>query len=348
MMMKKLKAIRNWNNLNQSENYLLYEIENAIQEKFLKRIRELQAKTTALRTNELGYLAYQGGELTPGCKDCCLVGSWAQVRSSSECTRDCKFCYHFGVPSQRLHPNAYRIGNEYLDERGVKLFLKHGQRPKGIAWVYYEPLMYINKIIPIMEFLSNNNIYQWLNTNGDLATKSVLQSLAKAGLNEIRFNLAASNCSNEVIENIAIASDLFEYVCIESPMFSGYFKSFVEKRKMILDAGVTHIYCAELQLFPATVKHWAHEGDIYRYNMGYISPVNSRILTYKLMELSSTENWDVVIHDCSNETKFYRGVTASGDNIDYQSPDRQLPPKRKIINRDWFIRAAEILSDSSS
>jgi len=50
---------------------------------------------------------------------------------------------------------------------------------------------------------------------------------------------------------------------------------------------------------------------MYISRHGYISPIWSRELTFKLMKMADEENWDLVVHDCSNHTKFARGLNLS-------------------------------------
>lgn len=47
---------------------------------------------------------------------------------------------------------------------------------------------------------------------------------------------------------------------------------------------------------------------MYVYRHGYVSPIWSRELTFKLMKMADEEGWDVAVHDCSNRTKFARGL----------------------------------------
>ena len=47
---------------------------------------------------------------------------------------------------------------------------------------------------------------------------------------------------------------------------------------------------------------------MYISRLGYISPTWSRELTLKFMKIADDENWDLVVHDCSNYTKFARGL----------------------------------------
>lgn len=69
-------------------------------------------------------------------------------------------------------------------------------------------------------------IYQHLYTNGTLATENNLKLLGEMGLDEIRFNLGASNCSEKVIEAIKIAKKYIKYVGIETPMTPQFLKNF--------------------------------------------------------------------------------------------------------------------------
>ncbi|HBN85184.1 MAG TPA: radical SAM protein, partial [Clostridiales bacterium] len=51
--------------------------------------------------------------------------------------------------------------------------------------------------------------------------------------------------------------------------------------------------------------------NMYICRQGYISPVWSRELSLKFMKIADEENWDLVVHDCSNFTKFARGLNLS-------------------------------------
>ncbi len=178
----------------------------------------------------------------------------------------------------------------------------------------------------MIRFVHDLGIHQHMYTNGTLCTEQNLKELADAGLEEIRFNLAATHCATRVIEAMAMARDLFQYVCIESPMVPAYFDAFVRKREQILATGVDHIHCAELHLNKNNIGNYARE-ELYQYNDGYVSPMSSRRLTYDLLDLAVQEGWqDVVIHDCSNEIKFLRGVSDEAlGSIQYESEIDGLP-----------------------
>ena len=296
-------------------DFKLYKIERELEKKVIADIRKRQRMIPNLRLDNFGYTATWGGEMTPGCKTCCLKGKWTQIRPTTKCNLKCSFCYYFGqkkFPEQELIPrDMYLINGKLFGESDIRLLFEIQGRKnlKGVAWLHYEPLLEIDKMLSLMKFIHQKAYYQWIYTNGVLATKENLKKLADSGLDEIRFNLAATNCSNEVIKNMKNARKYFKYLCIESPMFTLFYKNFMKKKNMILDTGVDHIHFAELQLFPKTKNHFKSEGPIYRYKKGYASPIKSRQLTYNIFETAAQEGWkNVVLHDCSNETKFFRGV----------------------------------------
>jgi len=298
----------------------LLELESELEKKVITDIKKRQQAIPGLQQDNLGYTAIWGeGELTPGCRYC-LQGKWTQIRTTTKCNLNCSFCCYFGtkdIPEEeRIPEEMYLIGsnNRLFTETDVRLLFEiQGKKfLEGVAWVHFEPLTRIDKIFSLMKFIHKKGYHQWLYTNGVLATEENLKKLSDSGLEEIRFNLAATNCSDEVIKNMGKARKYFKYLCIESPMFTAYYSNFMKKKKMILDTGVDHIHFAELQLFPKTKDNFKREGITYRYKKGYVSPIKSRQLIYDIFETASRERWKhVVLHDCSNGTKFFRGLSNS-------------------------------------
>ncbi len=47
---------------------------------------------------------------------------------------------------------------------------------------------------------------------------------------------------------------------------------------------------------------------MYMARQGYIWPVWSRRITMQMMKLADDEQWPIVVHDCSNRTKFARDI----------------------------------------
>jgi pyruvate formate-lyase activating enzyme-like uncharacterized protein len=114
-----------------------------------------------------------------------------------------------------------------------------------------------------------------------------------------------------VIENIGIAKKHIPCVGIETPMTPEFFQGFCGKKQAILETGLDFINCAELHLNENNIGNYEGE-NMYISRHGYVSPIWSRELTLRLMKMADDESWEPVVHDCSNHTKFARGLNLRG------------------------------------
>lgn len=288
----------------------LAQIEAAIDRRNNARLSEIQnLKTLDGRT----YFVGNENKFPKGCRSCLLGTGLSAIRKTNKCNLECKFCYNYGE-LDRIPPvgaGLWEIGGTKFYEKDLDLLLSVQEKPSGISYVYLEPFMEIKTYHPIIRKFHSAGVYQHLYTNGTLATENSLRALGEAGLDEIRFNLGASHCANKVIENIKTAKKYIPYVGVETPMTPEFFKEFLAKKQAVLETGLDFFNCAELHLNPNNIGNYAGE-NMYVSRLGYLSPIWSRELTLKLMKLADDENWDAVVHDCSNSTKFARDLNLGG------------------------------------
>lgn len=273
----------------------------------------LMSEIKGLRTLEnRTYFVGDESKFSRGYHSCLLGTGLSAIRKTNKCNLRCKFCYNYGemedIPP--VGAGMWEIGGAKFYDKDIDLLLSIYPKPTGVSYVYLEPFMEIEEYYPVIRKFHDAGISQHLYTNGTLATEESLKALGEAGLDEIRFNLAASNCSDKVIENMKTAKKYIKSVGIESPMYPKYFKSFLKKKNDILETGPDFINCAELHLNENNICNYFGE-NMYISRHGYISPIWSRELTFKLMKMADEENWDLVVHDCSNHTKFARGLNLS-------------------------------------
>jgi uncharacterized protein len=156
------------------------------------------------------------GSLSPGCA-LCRKGRWLCVYVTGKCTRDCSFCpqeksshSHRGYRAYLTEWMRFRTADdvvEYMDYWGLQ----------GLALSGGEPLCAFPKTVRLIERarrVFGKKVYIWLYTNGDLLTKEKARRLSKAGLDEIRFDLAANGYDTRPIE---IASGLIPKITVEIP-----------------------------------------------------------------------------------------------------------------------------------
>ncbi len=284
-----------------------------IEEAIDHRNDQLMAEIPSLKSLESRTLFVGNDEKFPrGCKSCLLGTGLSAIRKTNKCNIECKFCYNYGdldnIPP--VGEGMWEIGGTKFYEKDIDLLLSTYKKPTGICYVYLEPFMEIEKYYSIIRRFKAAKIYQHLYTNGILANEENLKALGEAGLDEIRFNLGAANCSDKVIESIRIAKKYIKSVGIETPMTPEFFDGFMKKKQMILDTGLDFINCAELHLNENNIDNYEGE-NMYIARHGYISPIWSRELTLKFMKMADEEKWDIAVHDCSNQTKFARNLNLS-------------------------------------
>lgn len=285
------------------------QIEEAVEQKNEQLMSEIKGlKTLQNRTYYVGSdTKYPGG-----CRSCLLGTGLSAVRKTNRCNISCKFCYNYGelddIPP--VGEGVWEIGGTKFHEKDIDLLLSTQRKPTGISYVYLEPFMEIEKYYPVIKKFSEANIHQHLYTNGTLASEGTLKALGEAGLDEIRFNLGASRCSDKVIENMGTAKKYIREVGIETPMTPEFFADFFKKKQAVLDTKFDFINCAELHLNRNNIGNYLGE-NMYIFRHGYISPIWSRELTLKFMKIADDEHWDLAVHDCSNHTKFARGLNLS-------------------------------------
>ena len=244
-----------------------------------------------------------------GCRSCLLGTGLSAVRKTNKCDACCKFCYDFGV-LDRIPPigeGLWEIGGTRFRAEDIPLLLSIHRPPTGIAYVYLEPFMEIEVYYDVVAKFHAAGVHQHMYTNGIRANEENLRALARAGLDELRFNLGATNCADKVLKNMAIAKKYLPRVGIETPMTPEFFHTFLQKKDAILATGVDFINCAELHLNENNLANYAGE-PMYMYRQGYLSPIWSREWTQKFLRRAAEEGWDVAVHDCSNRTKFARDL----------------------------------------
>ena len=274
------------------------------------RVAELQAQIPGLKSlNGRTFYVGDDARFPKGCRSCLLGTGLSAVRRTNRCNLRCPFCYDYGEMEDQppIGEGYWEIGGTRLREEDLDLLFSIGNKPTGVAYVYLEPFMEIEKYYGIIRRFHEAGVYQHLYTNGTLATEENLRALGEAGLDELRFNLGASGCADSVIEAIGIAKRHIPAVGVETPMTPELYEAFLSKKDAILATGLDFMNCAELHLNPNNLENYQGE-DMYVYRQGYLSPIFSHELTLKLMRRAAEEGWPIAVHDCCNRTKLARDL----------------------------------------
>ena len=275
-----------------------------------KRISELRTQIPGLQT--IGGRTYFVGDaekFSKGCRSCLTGTGLSAIRKTNKCNINCRFCYNHGELDCQppIGEGMWEIGGTKFREEDIDLLLAIQKKPTGVAYVYLEPFMEIEKYYGVIRKFHAAGVHQHMYTNGTLCTEENLKALGEAGLDELRFNLGGTNCADKVIANMKLAAKYIPTIAIETPMTPDFYEQFQEKKDEILATGISFINCAELHLNPNNIVNYEGE-PMYMTRHGYLSPTWSHVLTCQLMKQCAEENWPIVIHDCCNMTKFARDL----------------------------------------
>ena len=193
----------------------------------IKGLRTLSGRTYFVGSEE---------KFAKGCRSCLMGTGLSAIRKTNKCNLQCPFCYNYGELDCQppIGEGMWEIGGTKFYEKDLDLLLSMGNTPTGVSYVYLEPFMEIEKYYSIIRRFRQAGVHQHMYTNGTLANEENLRALGEAGLNELRFNLGATNCADKVIANIAIAKKYIPRVGIETPMTPDFFEKFMQKKEQIL------------------------------------------------------------------------------------------------------------------
>lgn len=254
--------------------------------------------------------------LSPGCQSC-KDGRWICIFPSFTCNAQCKFCPRLTEGMVEKPPmsqvemdlllmkiDAHQDKISGISVSGGELFFKNYDIAKAF-------IKRVNDCYP--------HIYLWAYTNGIAATPDNMQELRDLGLEELRFNLAATDFRQDIIDKVRdYAVKIYPWVSVEVPIYSESFYHFIEgeKLKEIADIGVQQLNLAEVRVpFPESTedkdispaaRNFLNSEELYLFDhmsIKVLSVIKSRLYTYDIFEYADRQNIDIRINDCSQEAK---------------------------------------------
>ena len=159
-----------------------------------------------------------------------------------------------------------------------------------------------------------SSLYQYIYTNGIAVTKDVVKDLRDVGIQEVRFNLAATNFSNEVIKKMEYVRKIVPFLTIEVPALKDTCLRIKKNLHKFIDIGVDQINLCEALINQHNNLYFKNDpcyrislyslkevkaGSISPTKLIEQSPVWSRHITYAVMEIAAKEEWPITINDCS-------------------------------------------------
>jgi pyruvate formate-lyase activating enzyme-like uncharacterized protein len=190
------------------------------------------------------------GTLSPGCL-ACKAGAWDCFFLTDDCNLACPFCC--SPAGHGTRPVLSALGKD-IDQALAHLYIV---RPEGISFSGGEVFLEFERLRQMVTLIRREfpEAYLWAYTNGLLATAEKLADLGELGLDEIRFNLAASGYRNpQVLEHLEQAARCIEHVTVEIPAIPEHVDRLLAAVPVWASLGVRYLNLHELMYEPGSLS----------------------------------------------------------------------------------------------
>ncbi len=180
--------------------------------------------------------------LSKGCQ-LCGEGEWSCLFITGKCNANCFYCpanqQTDVIPSTQLtsfeHVDDYI---QYLDFFGFK----------GASLSGGEPLLFfertLNYVLNIKKYFGDK-IYLWIYTNGILGSEEIYRKLANAGIDEVRFDIGATNYN---LKFLIKAKNIIPNISVEIPAVPEEFDKLKRVIPELISIGVSNLNLHQLRL----------------------------------------------------------------------------------------------------
>jgi len=249
--------------------------------------------------------------LSKGCQ-ACKSGSWICIYIGEECNLSCDFCPQEDERHTKGRHDTWINGGNYTYGMKVELsdidkVIEKNPQISGISFSGGEPFIFIDKIEKWSNYLTKKypNIYKWIYTNGVYVDNNSLERLTKAGLQEIRFDAAATNYSDTTIKKIKLAKEYFDFVSIEVaalPWLTEDFHIFLNEVENYIDYLNIHTLQVHRGLnWERLLENHPELNDKLTYidkRWNREESLQSLLEVYKTLRYIAKNNLDINVNDC--------------------------------------------------
>jgi pyruvate formate-lyase activating enzyme-like uncharacterized protein len=251
---------------------------------------------------EAGGEAVYLGKLSPGCQ-ACKDGTWDCIFTTMRCNLNCEFCYSPHAIPRDYAGSVFGTTPEQIAENHART------RITGVSFSGGEPFVDIQKLFEWVAWFKSHcpDKYYWVYTNGLLAGEESVRRLGELGVDEIRFNTAATGYDHpSVMDNLAAAARFIPNVTVEIPAIPEHASKLLACLGDWCASGVRFLNLHELMYEPGTnsasmagARRAVVTADGHRTE---INP-ESRALTLAVMAKVQEEGLPLSVNDCSLQSK---------------------------------------------
>jgi pyruvate formate-lyase activating enzyme-like uncharacterized protein len=249
--------------------------------------------------------------LSPGCR-ICGEGGWSCLFINGRCNVRCFYCptsqEEIGLPT--TNTVEFRTPADY-----VAYLERFGFAGASISGG--EPLLTFGRTLAFVTAIKKRfgaAMHVWLYTNGTLVDDEKLGRLRDAGLDEIRFDIGATDYR---LDKLRLAVGTIPTVTVEIPAIAEDLDLLKQKMGEMADAGVNHLNLHQLRLTPFNFHRVASRG--YRFLHGEkVTVLDSELAALELLHLAVDRRLGLPVNYCSFVFKNrYQGLAARRRNASF-------------------------------
>ena len=262
-------------------------------------VSDAESRVPGVRIEDGGEIVALG-ELSPGCR-ACKDGTWDCVFLTMRCNLACPFCCSpHDIPPDYAGSAFGRTPSEITAAYART-------RITGVSFSGGEPFLDPSRLLEwVGQFTARRpDAYYWVYTNGLLADEETLRRLGELGVDEIRFNAAASGYDHPtLIRNMSAAARLVAGVTVEIPAIPAHGPRLLASLKRWCSAGVKYLNLHELLCEPGTNSAGLPGRPVITEDL-HVTAIDpaSRRLTLEVMEMVAREGLPLSVNDCSLQSK---------------------------------------------
>lgn len=230
--------------------------------------------------------------LSPGCQTC-TTGGWSCLFINGRCNASCFYCPTSQDDTGDPLTNGILFASAADYAEYVALFGFTGASISG-----GEPLLTLGRTLSYIDAVRRrcgDTVHLWMYTNGTLMTREIAGELRSAGLDEIRFDIGATNYS---LSKAQLAVGLIPTVTVEIPTVPEEEVLLREKLAEMASVGIQHLNLHQLRLTPHNSKHLASRPYTFMHGEN-VTVLESELTALRLVRYALEHGIDLPVHYCS-------------------------------------------------
>lgn len=230
--------------------------------------------------------------MSPGCK-LCGEGQWSCLFINGKCNCNCFYCpapqTDVGQPvTQTL---TFDDPMSYVDY--IRQF-----NFKGVSFSGGEPFLTFDRVKLFLEILRRelpSDLYIWMYTNGTRVTLKHLHELARLGLNEIRYDIGATDYNLKPVKQ---AIGIIPVVTVEIPAVPDEIEQLKSCIRELAEAGLSFMNLHQLRLTPHNMSNLLSMNYAFSHGQRVTVPA-SEMCALELIQFTKDEGINLPINYCS-------------------------------------------------